>query len=215
MVPGASDVRAEQLAGLPTLEVTVDRASASRYGISVRDALDAIEALGGRNVGEVYEGERRFRLQVRVPAALREDIDQVRSLPVSGQTGPLVPLGQIASIQLIDSPASVSREAVRRRTTVEANVRGRDLATFVNEAKGRLQRDVAMPPGYVVHWGGQFENLSAAAERLTLAVPMALGLIFPAAIHGVRAVERNTAHLFERAFCGRGGVFCWRCADFR
>ena len=177
-ISGASDVRAEQLTGLPTLEVTVDRAAASRYGISVRDALDAIEALGGRNVGEVYEGERRFRLQVRVPAALRDDIDQIRHLPVSGQGGPLVPLGQIASIEIVDSPASVSREAVRRRTTIEANVRGRDLASFVGEAQKEVLSQVQFPPGYVVKWGGQFKNLSDASQRLALAVPLALGLIF-------------------------------------
>jgi heavy metal efflux system protein len=183
-VPGAADVRGEQLAGLPTLEVTVDRAAASRYGISVRDALDAIEAIGGRNVGEVYDGERRFRLQVRLPASLRDDIDQVRNLPVSGQqsqgseSGPLVPLGQIASLQIVDSPASVSREGVRRRTHVEANVRGRDLASFVGEAQARVRERVTLPPGYVVAWGGQFEHLSAATERLMVAVPFALGLIF-------------------------------------
>jgi cobalt-zinc-cadmium resistance protein CzcA len=177
-IAGASDVRGEQLAGLPTLEVTVDRAAASRYGISVRDALDAIEVLGGRNVGEVYEGQRRYRLQVRVPPELRDDIDQVRNLPVSGQGGPLVPLGQIASIQVVDSPASVSREAVRRRTNVEANVRGRDLATFVSEARSRTTERVKLPPGYVVKWGGQFENLSAASQRLLFALPVALGLVF-------------------------------------
>lgn len=175
---GASDVRGEQLTGLPTLDVTVDRAAASRYGVSIRDALDAIEALGGRNVGEVYEGERRFALQVRVPKALRDDIEQIRTLPVSGDDGPLVPLGQIASITVVDSPASVSREAVRRRTNVEANVRGRDLASFVTEAKRTVQAQVKMPPGYVVQWGGQFENLSAASQRLAVAVPVALVLIF-------------------------------------
>lgn len=177
-LPGASDVRGEQLTGLPTLDVTVDRAAASRYGVSIRDALDAIEALGGRNVGEVYEGERRFALQVRVPKALRDDIEQIRTLPVSGDDGPLVPLGQIASITVVDSPASVSREAVRRRTNVEANVRGRDLASFVTEAKRTVQTQVKMPPGYVIQWGGQFENLSAASQRLAVAVPVALVLIF-------------------------------------
>jgi len=177
-VQGASDVRGEQLAGLPTLEVTVDRSAASRYGVAVRDALDAIEALGGRPVGEVYEGERRFRLQVRIPAALRDDIEQIRTLPVSGADGPLVPLGQIASIAIVDSPASVSRESVRRRTSVEVNVRGRDLASFVREAQLRVLEDVRLPPGYVVAWGGQFEQLAAASERLALAVPLALGLIF-------------------------------------
>jgi cobalt-zinc-cadmium resistance protein CzcA len=177
-VPGATDVRGEQLAGLPQLEVTIDRAAAARYGVSVRDALDAIEALGGREVGQVYEGERRFRLQVRMPAALRNDVDQVRTLPVSGAEGPLIPLGQIAHIQIVDSPASVSREAVRRRTNVEVNVRGRDLASFVTDAQAQIQSQVQLPPGYVLRWGGQFENLRAATERLAIAVPLALGLIF-------------------------------------
>jgi cobalt-zinc-cadmium resistance protein CzcA len=206
-VEGASDVRGEQLAGLPTLEVTVDRAAASRYGISVRDALDAIEALGGRGVGEVYEGERRFRLQVRVPAGLRDDIDQVRNLPVSGKSGPLVPLGQIASIQIGDSPASVSREAVRRRTNVEANVRGRDLGSFVSEARSSVQSQVALPPGYVVQWGGQFENLSAATERLAVAVPLALGLIFVLLFMAFGLLKPALLIYLNVPFAAVGGVF--------
>ncbi len=206
-VRGASDVRGEQLAGLPTLEVTVDRAAASRYGISVRDALDAIEALGGRNVGEVYEGERRFHLRVRVPLDLRDDIDQVRNLPVSGQSGPLVPLGQIASIQIVDSPASVSREAVRRRTNVEANVRGRDLASFVSDAQARVRAEVPMPPGYVVTWGGQFENLSAASERLAVAVPVALGLIFILLYMAFGQLKPALLIYLNVPFAAVGGVF--------
>ncbi len=177
-IPGAADVRGEQLAGLPTLEVAIDRLVASRYNVSVRDALDAIEALGGRAVGEIYEGERRFRLQVRVPARLRDDIDEIRRLPVSGGGGALVPLGQIASVRVVDSPASVSRESVRRRTAVEVNVRGRDLTSFVGEADARVQARVPLPPGYTVRWGGQFETLREATQRLGLAVPLALGLIF-------------------------------------
>lgn len=206
-VRGASDVRGEQLAGLPTLEVTVDRAAASRYGISVRDALDAIEVLGGRNVGEVYEGERRFALQVRVPAGLRDDIDQIRNLPVSGQSGPLVPLGQIASIQVVDSPASVSREAVRRRTNVEANVRGRDLASFVGEAQTRVSQEVQLPPGYVVHWGGQFENLRAASARLGVAVPVALGLIFVLLYMAFGQLKPALIIYLNVPFAAVGGVF--------
>ena len=206
-VKGASDVRGEQLAGLPTMEVTIDRAAASRYGISVRDALDAIEVLGGRGVGEVYEGERRFRLQVRVPAALRDDIDQVRNLPVSGRSGPLVPLGQIASIQIVDSPASVSREAVRRRTNVEANVRGRDLASFVGAAQERVRAQVQMPPGYVVQWGGQFENLSAATERLAVAVPLALGLIFILLYLAFGEMKPAVLIYLNVPFAAVGGVF--------
>src|SRR5690606_32928485 len=163
---------------LPTLEVTIDRAKASRYGISASDALAAIEVVGGRDVGEVYEGERRFRLQVRLAESLRQNIDQIRNLPVGGKDGPLVPLGQIANIQIVDSPASISREAVRRRTSVEANVRGRDLASFVDDAQKLVAEQAPLPAGYVTHWGGQFENLQAASERLKVAVPLALGLIF-------------------------------------
>jgi cobalt-zinc-cadmium resistance protein CzcA len=205
-VAGASDVRGEQLAGLPTLDVTVDRAAASRYGVSVRDALDAIEALGGRAVGEVYEGDRRFQLQVRVPSGLRDDVDEVRNLPVSGQSGPLVPLGQIATIQVMDSPASVSREAVRRRTNVEANVRGRDLASFVAEAQARVA-ELRMPAGYVVKWGGQFENLRAATDRLMVAVPLALALIFVLLYMAFGAIKPALIIYLNVPFAAVGGVF--------
>jgi cobalt-zinc-cadmium resistance protein CzcA len=212
-IRGASDVRGEQLAGLPTLEVSIDRAIASRHGISVRDALDAIQALGGRAAGEVYEGERRFRLQVRLPAGLRDDIDQVRHLPVSGASGPLVPLGQIASIQVVDSPASVSREAVRRRTNVEANVRGRDLGSFVSEAQARVQSEVALPPGYTLGWGGQFENLSAASERLGSAVPLALMLIFVLAYMAFGQLGPALLIYLYVPFDAVGGVFLLALRD--
>ncbi|MCC7540083.1 MAG: efflux RND transporter permease subunit [Deltaproteobacteria bacterium] len=205
-VRGASDVRGEQLAGLPTLEVTVDRAAASRYGLNVRDALDAIEAVGGREVGQVYEGERRYRLQVRIPAELREDPAQLRMLPVSGPEGPLVPLGQIATLSIVDSPASVSREAVRRRTTVEVNVRGRDLAGFVGEAQEHVRREVPMPPGYVVHWGGQFENLAAATERLAVAVPLALGLILVLLYMAFGELKASLLIFLNVPFAAVGGV---------
>ena len=205
-VRGATDVRGEQLAGLPTLEVTVDRAAASRYGVSVGDALDAIEAIGGREVGEVYEGERRFRLQVRVPAALRDDIEQLRVLPVSGPGDQLVPLGQIASMQIVDSPASVSRQSVRRRTNVEVNVRGRDLASFVSDAQARVTAQVDLPPGYVLRWGGQFENLTAATQRLALAVPLALGLIFVLLYMAFQEIKPALLIYLNVPFAAVGGV---------
>ncbi|MBK6529801.1 MAG: efflux RND transporter permease subunit [Deltaproteobacteria bacterium] len=209
-VPGATDVRGEQLAGLPTMEVTIDRAAASRYGVSVRDALDAIEVIGGRGVGEVYEGERRIRLQVRLPQSLRDDMDQVRTLPVSGPSNTLVPLGQIASIQVVDSPASVSREAVRRRTNVEVNVRGRDLAGFVREAQARVRSQVRLPPGYVIHWGGQFENLAAASERLAFAVPLALGLIFVLLYMAFGEMKTALLIYLNVPFAAVGGVLLMR-----
>ncbi len=209
-IPGATDVRGEQLAGLPTLEVTVDRAAASRYGVSVRDALDAIEVIGGRGVGEVYEGERRIRLQVRLPQALRDDLEQVRTLPVSGPSNTLVPLGQIANLQVVDSPASVSREAVRRRTNVEVNVRGRDLAGFVREAQERVRARVHLPPGYLLRWGGQYENLAAASERLAFAVPLALALIFLLLYMAFGELKTALLIYLNVPFAAVGGVLLMR-----
>jgi len=206
-LPGATDVRGEQLTGLSTLEVTVDRAAASRYGISVRDALDAIEALGGKKVGEVYEGERRFALQVRIPASLRNDLDQVRALPVSGGKGPLVPLAQIASMEIVDSPASISREQVRRRTNVEVNVRGMDLASFVASAQEAVEQQVKLPAGYSMQWGGQFENLREAYGRLVVAVPFALGLIFVLLYMAFGALKPAALIFLNVPFAAVGGVF--------
>ncbi|HKU37128.1 MAG TPA: CusA/CzcA family heavy metal efflux RND transporter [Polyangiales bacterium] len=206
-VRGAADVRGEPLAGMPSLEVRVDRAAASRYGVSVRDAFDAIEALGGRQVGEVYEGERRYRLQVRLPAAVRDDIDQLRALPVGGPNGPLVALGQIATFSTGDSPASVSRQDARRRTNVDANVRGRDLLSFVNEARARIVERVKLPPGYLIRWGGQFEHLSAAAGRLSLVVPLALGLIFVLLYLAFGSSKPALLIYLNVPFAAVGGVF--------
>jgi len=206
-LPGATDVRGEQLTGLSTLEVTVDRAAASRYGISVRDALDAIEALGGKKVGEVYEGERRFALQVRIPSSLRNDVEQIRSLPVSGSHGPQVPLAQIASMDIVDSPASISREQIRRRTLVEVNVRGMDLATFVANAQKAVEAQVKLPTGYTLGWGGQFENLREAYGRLVVAVPFALGLIFVLLYMAFGALKPAALIFLNVPFAAVGGVF--------
>lgn len=205
-VDGASDVRGEQLAGLTTLSIDIDRMAASRYGVSVREALDAIDAIGGRQVGEVFEEQRRYALQVRVPKGHREDLAPIRSLPVAGRDGVLVALGQIASIDLVDSPASISREAIRRRTTVEVNVRGRDLASFVAEAQERVRAEVAVPPGTVVEWGGQFENLAAATGRLMVAVPIALVLILLLLYMAFGEMKASLLIFLNVPFAAVGGV---------
>ncbi len=177
-VPGAADVSAEQVVGLPFLTIGVDRAALARRGANAKDVLDAVSAMGGMKVGEVFEGQRRFALQVRFPKRFRRDLEAIRRIPISTSQGSVVPLGQLATITLDDGPASISRENVQRRLVIQANVRGRDLAGFVAEAQQRVQDDVDMPPGYLVTWGGQFENLQAATGRLAIAVPIALLLIF-------------------------------------
>ncbi|MBI3206461.1 MAG: efflux RND transporter permease subunit [Myxococcales bacterium] len=177
-VPGAADVKAEQAAGQPYIRVIVDREQIARYGVNTRDVLDAVSAMGGRAVGEVFEGQRRFALQVRFAESARQDVDAIRRIPIAGPDAKLVPLGELARIEREPGPAQISRDRVQRRLTVEANVRGRDLAGFVAEAKQALGGANVVPAGYFVEWGGQFKNLAEASGRLAIAVPAALVLIF-------------------------------------
>lgn len=183
-IPGAEDTKAEQTTGLPLLRVRIDRQALARYGINAEQVLDVIEAVGGADAGTVLEGQRRFRLQARFSEDVRADLQQVRDLrvaaPPARPDGPrrLIPLSQVADVTIEEGPAQISREAISRRITVETNVRGRDLASFVAEAQAAVRDQVDLPPGWTLDWGGQFENLQAASERLTLLVPLALGLIF-------------------------------------
>ena len=181
-IPGAADAKAEQTTGLPVLRIRIDRAAIARYGLDAGDVLDVVETLGGKVVGTVVEGQKRFALQVRFDASVR-DLDRVRELAIpllasaTGRARP-VALSQVATIEVADGPAQISRENVSRRTTVEVNVRGRDLASFVAEARAAVATQVELPPGWVLDWGGQFENLEAAGRRLALLVPLALLAIF-------------------------------------
>ncbi len=177
-VPGAADVQVEQSAGLPFLRVRVRRDRIARYRINAADVLDAVSAMGGRVVGEVFEGQRRFALQVRYAAAARSDLAAIRQNPIAAPDGTLIPLGQLAELLIEDGPAQISRERVQRRLTVEVNVRGRDLAGFVADAQRRVLETSAIPAGYFVEWGGQFRNLQEATARLLVVVPLALVLIF-------------------------------------
>lgn len=176
-VPGAAEVKAEQTAGLPVLRVIVDRRAIARYGMNAADVLDVISTLGGRDVGVVLEGSRRFVLQVRFAPDARTSVEAVKRLLIRAPNGERVPLEQVADVHVEDGPAQISHEGGRRRVTIELNVRGRDLAGFVSEAERRLEQADVVPAGYYVDWGGQFENLEAASQRLMIVVPLALGLI--------------------------------------
>lgn len=177
-VPGAADVKAEQTAGLPVLRIRLDRRAMARYAINGAEVLDVVRALGGRETGVVLEGQRRFVLQVRFAPPARQDPRAIGALRVRGPGGQLIPLSQLAEITVEEGPAQISHEAGRRRITVEANVRGRDLAGFVADAQTAIQLSDAIPAGYFTEWGGQFENLQDATRRLAIVVPLALGLIF-------------------------------------
>ena len=196
-VPGAADVKTEQTSGLPMMTVKLNRAALSRYGINVADVQSLVEiAVGGKNAGYVFEGDRKFDLVVRLPEHLRVDIEALKVLPVplpNGETSPTTvrtvwgnsplaqvryaPLASLAEFEIAPGPAQISRENGKRRIVVSANVRGRDLGSFVSDAQREIAAQVKLPSGYWIGWGGQFEQLVSAAKRLTIVVPIALLLI--------------------------------------
>jgi cobalt-zinc-cadmium resistance protein CzcA len=189
-VPGAADVKVEQITGLPVLTVKMDRQKVSRYGLNVSEVQEVIEvAVGGKEAGQVFEGDRRFDLLVRLPERLREDIEALNRLPIplpaSGKTMDggeaklsYVTLGEVAQFEVAPGPNQMSRENGKRRAVVTANVRGRDLGSFVAEARDRIQAEVKLPEGYWLEYGGTFEQLASAAARLQVVVPVSLLLIF-------------------------------------
>lgn len=177
-IPGASDARVEQVSGLPMLTITPDRNALSRYGLNVSDVQNLVAgAIGGEQVGLIYEGDRRFRLVVRLPEMLRTDPDRLKVLPVSTPDGQYVPLPEVATLALNPSPAQISRENGKRRIVITANVRQRDLGGFVAEVRQRIKTEVDIPAGYWIRYGGTFEQLESASQRLAIVVPITLLLI--------------------------------------
>lgn len=198
-VPGAADIKTEQTSGLPVLDVKLDRTAIARYGLNASDVLDVVAiAVGGRDAGLVFEGDRRFEIVVRLPDALRQDLTALENLPILLPTTettlaidghvndrPIyVPLKQLASLVISDGPNQISRENGKRRVVVQTNVRGRDIGSFVTAAKAAIDREGQLPPGYWLDWGGQFKNLEQAKARLSVVVPacflMILVLLFAA-----------------------------------
>lgn len=205
-VPGAADVKAEQTAGQPYLRVIIDREAVARYGLNVSQVLDVVEALGGRTVGTLVEGNARYDIRVRLRPEDRNDPDRIRQLRIADATGRAVPLTQLAQVRVEDGPAQISREKGRRRITVEANVRGRDIASFVAEAQGAVGRQVHLPPGYSMEWGGQFQNLQEATARLTIVVPAALALIFALLFIMFGSLRLSALIFVNVPFAATGGV---------
>lgn len=181
-VPGAAEAKAEQTVGLPMMRIRIDRRAIARYGINADEVLRVIEAIGGAVVGTVLEGQRRFALQVRFGPEVRADLERIRDLRIPGPAPEggtrLVPLGSLAEIDIEEGPAQISRDKISRRINIEVNVRGRDLASFVADAQKAVDAEVDLPAGWVLEWGGTFENLQSASERLVLLVPLAFLLIF-------------------------------------
>lgn len=178
-IPGASDVKVQQITGLPMLEMVIDRAAAARYGINVADVQDVIRtAVAGTEATTVLEGFMRFDLVVRFPPESRSDAEQIGNLLVNSATGEAVPLKQLARITSREGPAEVSRENGQRRITVEVNVRGRDIGSLVKEAQQRVNAAVKLPAGYLMDWSGTYEHLESGRQRLMIAVPITFAIIF-------------------------------------
>jgi cobalt-zinc-cadmium resistance protein CzcA len=185
-IQGASEVKVEQTTGLPMLTVNIDRQKAARYGLNVGDIQDTVAtAIGGREAGTLFEGDRRFDIVVRLPESLRNDLEGMKRLPIplpretSGaeRRSNFIPLANVASVDLALGPNQVSRENGKRRIVVSANVRGRDVGSFVADAEAALVQ-IKIPPGYWTSWGGTFENLQSATQRLQIVVPVSLLLVF-------------------------------------
>jgi len=185
-VPGSSEVKVEQTTGLPVLTINIDREKAARYGLNIADVQNSIAiAVGGRTAGTLYEGDRRFDMVVRLPETVRTDVAGMSSLlipvPANASQGAnqigFIPLSQVANLDLQLGPNQISRENGKRLVIVSANVRGRDLGSFVQEATASLDAKVQIPAGYWTTWGGQFEQLQSAAKRLQIVVPVALLLV--------------------------------------
>jgi heavy metal efflux system protein len=206
-VPGSADVQAQQIAGLPYLRVQIRREQIARYGINAEDVLDTIRTIGGHVVGQVFEGQRRFPLQVRLAPHWREQLEQLEQLKVEDPQGRPIPLTQLADLTVEEGPAEISRDQIRRRLLIQCNVRGRDLARFVAEAKQTVQAEVELPAGYLLTWGGQFQNLQDASQRLFIAVPIALFLIFALLYVTFKSVRLTLLIYLNVPIAATGGIF--------
>jgi cobalt-zinc-cadmium resistance protein CzcA len=178
-IPGAADVSTEQVTGQPVLQIRINQDEIARYGIPANTVLDLVESLGSKHLGEVYEGQLRFPLIVRLPEKLHASPETIGAILATTSSGQRIPLSRLATIETVEGPSTIKREWYQRRITVSANVRGRDLGSFVAEAQKKVADQVQLPAGrYRVGWGGQFQNLQRAQKRLMVIVPLALALIF-------------------------------------
>jgi Cu(I)/Ag(I) efflux system membrane protein CusA/SilA len=207
-VPGAVDLYAERITGAPYLEIKINREAAARYGISVADAQDVIEAaIGGKTLTTTIEGRQRFPVRVRYARDFRQDVDELKNVLVTGSTGTQVPLQEISTIQMVVGPSMISSENGLLRGTVLMNVRGRDVGGFVAEARRAVASNVSLPPGYYVQWSGQFENQISARKRLEMVIPAVLLIILFLLYRTYRSWREASHVLLAVPFALTGGVF--------
>jgi heavy metal efflux system protein len=215
-LPGARDIKTPTSGRLPTLRISVRRDQLARYGIHASDVLDAVAALGGTTVGTVFEGQVRHAIQVRLPESWREDPEKIRSIAIVDPKGRPIPLRDLADVAFEEGPSEVERENVQRRAVVGVNVRGRDIARFVAEAQAAIAARVELPPGYLIRWGGQFEHLQTASQRLMIVVPISLALIFLLLFSTFQSLRLASLISLAVPMAATGGAFAlaWRGLPF-
>jgi cobalt-zinc-cadmium resistance protein CzcA len=206
-VPGAGDVQAKQTVGQPYLRVVVNRDAIARHGFNATQVLDLVEALGGRTVGTMKDGEERYNIRVRLAPQDRDSIVRIRSLHVSNGAGASVALGDLADISWEPGPAQIEREQGKRVIKVQANVRTRPLASFVTDAQQAVAAHVHLPPGYTISWGGSFQDLQEGMARLSTVVPVALAVIFLLLYLMFGSARLATLIFFNVPFAAVGGIF--------
>jgi heavy metal efflux system protein len=188
-IRGVAELTGEQLVGQSILQVRVDPQAIARYGVATRNVLNVVESVGTRKVGEVREGQRRFPLVVRMPDRQRTDPEALAATLIPTASGSILPLNKVARIVETEGPSTINREWGKRRVTVQCNVRGRDVASFVDEARRKITGQMKLPEGYTIEWGGQFENMKRANARLSFVVPLALGLILVLLYFSLKSVR--------------------------
>ena len=215
-VPGAADVAVDKTDGLPTLQIDVDRQALSRHQLNIKDVLDVIEvAIGGGKAGMIFEGDRRYDLVVRLPEKVRSHIPSLERIPLSlassgsGEKSKYahIPLNEVANLTVTTGLNQISRENGKRMVVVQANVRGADLSTFVEQAKKKLHEEIEIPAGYWIEWGGEFENLLSARERLMVVVPICFFMIFILLYTAFKSVRRALLVFTGVPLALTGGIF--------
>ena len=206
-IDGVKDIKVEQIAGQPYLPVDIDRQKIARFGINVADVQEIVTtAIGGKAATHVYEGERRFQLTLRFPELQRNSIGTIGEIRVKSASGALIPMSELAVIEMREGPARISREQVKRRIYIGFNVVGRDIGGVVDEGRKKLERQIHLPEGYHVTWGGAFENMERANERLLIVVPITLGLVFFLLFWAFHSLRYATLIIMNLPFALIGGV---------
>ncbi|MEW6126001.1 MAG: CusA/CzcA family heavy metal efflux RND transporter [Acidobacteriota bacterium] len=206
-VKGAADVQAEVLSGSSQLQIELNREELARYGLNVQDAQDLVEtAVGGKVATELIEEQKRFDVLVRFPEALRNDIEAIADLQLTAPGGERLSLAQVAKITVVNAPEIINHENSQRRIVIQSNVRGRDIGSFVGEAQKAIDREIKLPAGYLMEWGGQFENQQRATRRLMIVVPLALLFIFGLLFAMFGSVKHSFLIIMNVPFALVGGI---------